>query len=256
MAKETGDLPNSANLCVLCGSNHHMASQHTGFDDYAANYDAALAQGLAVSGEDKTYFAQGRVAWLAKCVERLGERPRTVLDFGCGTGTATPYLFDLLKVESVVGVDVSAKSVELARQNHGSEHTRFLSFTEYQPAGEIDVVYCNGVFHHVPLHERAAAIDYVHRSLRPGGWFALWENSPWNPGTRYVMSRIPFDRDAILLSPPEARRLVERGGFEVVRTDFLFIFPHALSWLRWIEPRVAKLPLGAQYQVLCRKRGG
>ena len=67
----------------------------------------------------------------------------------------------------------------------------------------------------------AAAIDYVLRSLRPGGLFAFWENNPWNPGTRYVMSRIPFDRDAITLSPLEARQLLRVGGFEILRTDFL-----------------------------------
>lgn len=52
-----------------------------------------------------------------------------------------------------------------------------------------------------------AVVDLVRRSLRPGGVFAFWEINPWNPGTRHVMSRIPFDRDAIMLTPPEARWL-------------------------------------------------
>jgi hypothetical protein len=68
------------------------------------------------------------------------------------------------------------------------------------------------------------------------------------------MSRIPFDRDAITLTAGEARRLLRGAGFEIVRTDFLFIFPRVLSWCRGLEPLVARLPLGAQYQVLCRKR--
>jgi hypothetical protein len=33
------------------------------FDKYAADYDCALAEGLSISGEDKHYFAQGRIAW-------------------------------------------------------------------------------------------------------------------------------------------------------------------------------------------------
>ena len=81
----------------------------------------------------------------------------------------------------------------------------------------------------------------------------MWENNPWNPGTRYVMSRIPFDLDAITLTAPEARCLLEAGGFEVIRTDFLFIFPRILSWFRGIEPLVSRLPIGGQYQLLCRK---
>ena len=42
---------------------------------------------------------------------------------------------------------------------------------------------------------------------------------------------------------------------EVLRTDFLFIFPRVLKWLRWIEPLVSRLPLGGQYLVLGRKPG-
>jgi len=67
------------------------------------------------------------------------------------------------------------------------------------------------------------------------------------------MSRCPFDEDAILISPREARALLMRAGFEIVRTDFRFIFPRALRGLRKLEDLVYRLPLGAQYQVLCRK---
>jgi len=49
------------------------------------------------------------------------------------------------------------------------------------------------------------------------------------------MSRCAFDRNAITLTPPEARRLLRSGGFEILRTDFRFIFPRALRALRKIE---------------------
>lgn len=223
------------------------------FDTYATNYDAALAQGLSVSGEDKNYFAEGRVAWLASCLRHLRVRPKAIMDFGCGTGAATPFLLDLLSGEFVIGVDTSVGSLKVAERVFGSRPTQFLTLSQYQPNEHIDLAYCNGVFHHIPLNERADAVNYVYRSLRPKGLFALWENNPWNPGTRYVMSRIPFDRDAITLTPPEARRLLRAGGFEILRTDFLFIFPNILRRLRSIEPLVSRLPFGAQYQILCRK---
>ena len=226
----------------------------TGFDAYARQYDAALEQGLAVSGEGKQFFARGRVAWLARCLDSLRFRPRAVLDFGCGTGTSVPLFFELLGAREVTGVDVSAASLAVAQDRHGAADVRFIHLHDWQPDPTADLVFCNGVFHHVPPVERAGVVDRIFAALRPGGLFAFWENHPYNPGTRYVMSRIPFDRDAIMLSPPEARRLLKAGGFEVVRTDFLFIFPRMLSWLRWIEPWVSRLPFGAQYQVLCRKR--
>jgi hypothetical protein len=48
--------------------------------------------------------------------------------------------------------------------------------------------------------------------------------------------------------------LLSQGGFEIIRTDYLFVFPAVLRWFRSIEPLVSQLPFGAQYQVLCRKR--
>ena len=45
----------------------------------------------------------------------------------------------------------------------------------------------------------------------------------------------------------------QEGSGDIIRIDFLFIFPRALRWFRTLEPLVSKLPLGAQYQVLCRK---
>jgi len=223
------------------------------FDVYADDYDVALARGISVSGEKKDYFAQRRIEWLRDCLKLFSAPVRNLMDFGCGTGSSSRLFFDILGIEYFVGMDQSEKSLEIARREHSSTRSQYLLFDAYQPCGQFDLVFCNGVFHHIPPLDRAAAVDYILRSLRPGGLFAFWENNPWNPGTRYVMSRIPFDRDAITLSSPEARQVLRLGGFEVLRTDFLFIFPRILHWCRWIEPLCSRLPLGTQYQVLSRK---
>jgi SAM-dependent methyltransferase len=212
----------------------------TAFDEYAKNYDEALEQGIAVSGEDKNYFAKGRIAWLAGCLKELGESPAQVMDYGCGTGTATPFFFELIGARSVIGAEISTKAIEIATQTYASECTQFFLFDDYLPDEKMDLVFCNGVFHHIPPAQRASAVNYIYRSIKPGGLFAFWENNPWNPGTRYVMSRIPFDRDAITLTPPEARGLLTDGGFEVLRTDFQFIFPRSLGWFRTLEPYLSR----------------
>jgi trans-aconitate methyltransferase len=224
------------------------------FDRFHADYDEALARGLSVSGEDRLYFARGRIAFLGRCLREMGvPPPSSVLDFGCGTGAATPFFFEDLGVERLLGVDVSERSLEIARARHGSPRARFVALRDFSPAGDQPVVFSNGVFHHVPPAERAGLVELLRASLRPGGLFALWENNPWNPGTRYVMSRIPFDRDAMTISAPAARRMVGQGGLQAVRTDYCFIFPRALKALRFLEPLLGKAPLGAQYQVLSRR---
>jgi SAM-dependent methyltransferase len=224
------------------------------FDRYAGSYDRALNQGLSLSGESKEYFAHERVRWLAARLSDLGVQPAHVLDYGCGTGGTSLVLLEQFHAQMVVGVDASRESLDVARQAHAAPRLQFETMSELEPSGQFEVAYCNGVFHHVAPEQRLEALGYVHRSLSEGGYFGLWENNPWNPGTRLVMRRIPFDRDAKLLSPPQARELLTRAGFDVLRTDFLFLFPRVLSLLRPLEARLARFPAGAQYMVLCRKR--
>ena len=81
-----------------------------------------------------------------------------------------------------MGLDPSAKLIERAHQTHGSERSQFLPIEGYHPAAKVDLAYCNGVFHHIPVSERAQVVAYIARALRPGGLFALWENKRWNPG--------------------------------------------------------------------------
>lgn len=225
----------------------------TDFDSYADFYDRTLDEALKASGEDRSYFASGRVTWLARCLRCMDASPRHVMDYGCGTGATTPLWFEILGAETVVGVDTSLRSLEVARRNHASERVHFLPTVEYEPAGALDLAYCNGVFHHIFPNQRAEAVRFVFRSLRPGGLFSFWENNPWNPGTRYVMAHCAFDQDAVPLSAIEARRLLRSEGFTVLRTDFLFVFPRLLRALRPIERLIFRLPFGAQYHVLCRK---
>jgi SAM-dependent methyltransferase len=223
------------------------------FDVHAETYDDDLNRALTASGEDKDFFARGRVEWLAACLKRFGQTAKAALDYGCGIGDTSVLLRELLGVQSVVGLDISGKSLARAQERHGGENSRFLTFSDYSPNETIDLVYCNGVFHHIPVAERDAAVDYIYRSLRPGGLFSLWENNPWNPGTRYVMSRCVFDRDAIRLSAREAINRMRRRGFDLVSLDYRFFFPRFLARLRILETQLTSVPLGAQYQVLCRK---
>ena len=221
---------------------------------YASDYDTALARGISIFGENKNYFARRRIEWLQECLLHLSFSPRQVMDYGCGTGSKDRHLLSRhWLLNTSLARHESLQSLEIARQSYGSERIEFVPIDTYLPSGNLDLVFCNGVFHHIPSAKRAEATDYVFRSLRPAGLFAFWENNPWNPGTLYAMRRTPFDRDAVPLTPPEARKLVLGRGFEVIRTDFLFIFPRILHWCRWVEPFCARLPLGAQYQILCRK---
>lgn len=223
------------------------------FDQFADAYDADLNRALTASGEDKDYFARGRLNFLAGCLRDLREVPQSAMDYGCGVGGTALLLRQLAGNSRVVGLDISERSLERARDQYGCDTISFQMFEKYEPKADLNLAYCNGVFHHIPVEQRVSALQYIYRSLRPGGMLAFWENNPWNPGSRYVMSQCVFDRNAVTLTPGQARRLLGEAGFEIVRTDFLFYFPRALRFLRFAEPLLARVPLGAQYQVLCRR---
>jgi SAM-dependent methyltransferase len=186
-------------------------------------------------------------------LRRLDFTPGSVLDYGCGTGGAVPFLKQILHARRVVGVDVSPESLRQAQQEHGGEGVEFADCRRYFPCCEFDLGFSNGVFHHIGPAERPAALRYIYDSLVPGGLLAFWENNPWNPATRYIMGRCEFDQQAQPISSRATVSLLQENGFQVLQGSSHFYFPRWLKWLRGLEPALAHLPLGAQYLLLARK---
>src|SRR5262245_58664660 len=111
---------------------------HDDFDDFAGDYDGTLNRALSVSGESKDFFARGRVVWLAEKLREYGIAPRTAIDFGCGSGSAAPFLLEELGFETLLGVDISQKSIDVANRRYGSERARFATIDAHEPNGDVD----------------------------------------------------------------------------------------------------------------------
>jgi len=218
-----------------------------------SEYDAMLTRGIKLSGEGKQFFIEGRLSDLGSQLP-AGFRPRRILDFGCGTGDTTAALQRRFPASDIVGVDSADSALDVARGAYGSARVTFRDVATLGSAGVFDLCYVNGVFHHIEPADRLAAAMSIRDALAPGGLLALFENNPWNPGTRMVMKRIPFDRDAQPLNVVELRRLLRAAGFEARHQGrFLFYFPKPLSPLRSIERWLVRIPLGAQYWILAAK---
>ncbi len=108
------------------------------------------------------------------CTGRKPERSHIrILDAGCGTGVGTEYLVHLNPDAEVVGLDLSAGALSVAKercQRSGADRVEFHHLSLYdvdQISGEFDLINCVGVLHHLP--DPIRGIKALAPKLAPGG---------------------------------------------------------------------------------------
>lgn len=103
-----------------------------------------------------------------------GAPPFTVLDFGCGPGRDLRYFRSL--GHEAVGLDGTARFVEMARADTGCEvlHQDFLRLD--LPGQRFDGVFANASLFHVPRRELPRVLGELRRALKPRG--VLFSSNP------------------------------------------------------------------------------
>jgi 2-polyprenyl-3-methyl-5-hydroxy-6-metoxy-1,4-benzoquinol methylase len=219
------------------------------FDRYALSYEELHAAVLAPMGEGTRYFAQYKRGVLEDMLGPGFASP--VLDFGCGIGNLTQLL--TASFPNVHGYDLSSEATQsAARRTPGA---RFFHEVEQIPRAHYGAIVLANVLHHVQPAQRSALLASVRDLLLPGGRLVVFEHNPWNPLTRRAVDACPFDENAALLYPSEARRLLRRAGLAEVGVKYIVFFPRLLQMLRPFERRLAWLPLGGQFCAWGVKRG-
>jgi len=113
----------------------------------------------------------------------------SLLDVGCGPGTITMDLAELVAPGPVVGIDRSKEVIERAREAAEARALSNLSFEvgdvyelEFEDSS-FDVVYAHQVLQH--LSEPTRALVEMRRILRDGGWLAVRDGDygefTWSP---------------------------------------------------------------------------
>ncbi|MTJ11436.1 class I SAM-dependent methyltransferase [Anabaena sp. UHCC 0187] len=120
--------------------------------------------------------------WLAAynfCTARKPQKQDIrILDAGCGSGVGTEYLVHLNPQAQVVGIDLSAGTLEVAKkrcQSSGADRVEFHHLSIYdveQIPGEFDLINCVGVLHHLP--DPIRGIEALAKKLAPGGFMHIF----------------------------------------------------------------------------------
>ena len=147
--------------------HRHPSDRHGDFDAWAPTYDRSPLQRIFF---DRVHDRV--VAAILPLVRGVAEP--VVVDVGCGTGQLLLRLRAALPAASLIGVDPSAKMIEVARAKSGLNGVRLeVGSAESLPLdpASCDVVVTTVSFHH--WSDQAGGLRDVARVLRPGGHVLL-----------------------------------------------------------------------------------
>jgi len=224
-----------------------------GFDEFAERYEETHSKSIYLSGEKSTFFVELKVKLLRYYLKNLSNQSINILDYGCGIGRSAPFVTKYFPKSSFFGVDVSKKSIAMARKYYPNYTFNYLNNKGKLEKNKFNIIFAAVVFHHIPPKERSKVLTNIYDALKKEGYFVLFEHNPYNPLTTKVVRDCPFDEGAILLKPGDAKKLFLNSHFKINRLVYYFFFPRLLSLLRKIEPFLASLPLGAQYMLIGKK---
>jgi SAM-dependent methyltransferase len=225
------------------------------FDRFAEEYEAQHRANIAITGESPEYFAEYKIAELARFLGSLKAQGARIFDFGSGIGNSIPFFRQYFPEASLTCADPSERSLDLSRRRFpGAEAYTILEGREIpHSAGAFDVAFSACVFHHISHSEHAYWLKELLRVTRPGGTLTIFEHNPLNPLTVCAVNDCPFDESAVLIRAKQLLRSVRDAGWAQPALRYHVFFPRALAALRPLERHLAWAPLGAQYSVTVRR---
>lgn len=178
-------------------------------------FDAVASENLVIREPVLCYEA---------VMEELNHFKFTVLaDIGCGTGEMLKRIRDKYgKEKTLLGVDISPKSIEAARAALGDDTELLTGDVDDLPIedGSVDIVLNMHSFHHYPHPQKS--LNEMGRVLRYGGYLLMVENDysfcRRMKGNFYHIVRRHHQGDVRMYSVKSLTRMIRKAGFIVETT--------------------------------------
>lgn len=188
--------------------------------------------------------------WGTRLIAELGLRgDERVLDLGCGDGTLTAQIADLLPNGEVIGIDASHGMIDAARQNQRKNlHFIIMDICDITFNEEFDVVFSNATLHWVREHGKL--LQMVRQGLRPGGVLRFNFAGDGNCSHFFQVVKEAMELEAFspyfaafqwpwyMPAVEEYTSLVEQSGFHDARVwgeNADRFFPDAQTMVKWID---------------------
>ncbi len=135
---------------------------------------------------------------------------RIVLDLGCSDGAMTSGYLDR-GADKVIGVDIDAAAIRMARHRCRSSRASFVESTVGSlplTSEVVDVVICYDVFEHVA--QPATVLEECFRVLRPGGKMLIGTWGWYHPFAPHLWSTMPVPWAHVFFSERTVLRTCRR----------------------------------------------
>ncbi|MGY1615171.1 trans-aconitate 2-methyltransferase [Geodermatophilus sp. SYSU D00691] len=204
-------------------------------------------------------FAGERARPFAELLARVrSERPREVVDLGCGEGTLTASLARRWPAARITGIDSSPEMLAAASAHAVDGRVRFAlgDVREWTPDAPVDVLLSNAVLHWVPGHEGLLAA--WAGLLAPGGELAVQVPGNFRAPTHTLLAELCADprwaarvadvapRPDAVLDPTAYLEVLTAAGLaaDVWETTYLHVLEGADPVLGWVRSTVLRPVLG------------
>lgn len=214
-----------------------MSSPHRP-DGLRDTYDR-IADDWARDHQEDTWWREGTTYFAS-----LLATSARVLDAGCGSGQKARFFQDLGM--QVIGIDFSAKLLEIARRTSPDSEFRLLDLRDIGSMSEsFDGVFAQASLLHIPKSETFAVLEGMASRLAPDGllYVAVKSQREGSPEEEILTESdygYDYQRFFSYHSLEELRSHLDRLGLSLVHTDI----PQATSRGDWIQ--LIARPRGAE----------
>ncbi|MFM2039518.1 MAG: hypothetical protein RLZZ493_107, partial [Bacteroidota bacterium] len=138
---------------------------------------------------------------IAKNVKKIGVKKNSnILEIGCGIGTVSKLLIDLIPNGEFVGCDISPKSISYAKQFNPNNNATFIvtDMSDFTHDLKFDLVVFPDVLEHIPVDQHFKLFENIARVCS--------SNAKW-----YINIPEPYALNYIRENNPELLQIIDQS---------------------------------------------